>query len=57
MMMLVIFKKMIEMSVGCRYLGLQVVFKIMGVAMLGLVGWKVGRNREYSLEKKPEGSL
>ncbi|GAA6102585.1 solute carrier organic anion transporter family member 2A1 isoform X1 [Tachysurus ichikawai] len=60
-------KKVCGKTLGCgyydnnlfrnRYLGLQVVFKIMGVAMLGLVGWKVGRNREYSLEKKPEGSL
>ncbi|XP_027003090.2 solute carrier organic anion transporter family member 2A1 isoform X2 [Tachysurus fulvidraco] len=40
-----------------RYIGLQVLFKITGVAMLGLVGWKVGRTRDYSLEKKPEGPL
>ncbi|KAK2858094.1 hypothetical protein Q7C36_006013 [Tachysurus vachellii] len=60
-------KKVCGKKLGCgyydnnlfrnRYLGLQVVFKIMGVAMLGLVGWKVGRTREYSLEKKPEGPL
>ncbi|XP_066520481.1 solute carrier organic anion transporter family member 2A1 [Hoplias malabaricus] len=40
-----------------RYLGVQVGFKLMGIAMLGLIGWKVGRTREYSLEKKPEGPL
>ncbi|MCJ8729671.1 hypothetical protein PDJAM_G00109190 [Pangasius djambal] len=40
-----------------RYLGLQVAFKVMGVAMLALIGWKVGRTREYSLEKRPEGPL
>uniref|UniRef100_A0A4W4EH35 Solute carrier organic anion transporter family member n=1 Tax=Electrophorus electricus TaxID=8005 RepID=A0A4W4EH35_ELEEL len=34
-----------------RYLGLQVCFKIMGIALLALVGWKVGKTREYSLEK------
>lgn len=55
----VIFKKMIIMimSMGCRYLGVQVLFKIMGVAMLALIGWKVGRTQQYSLEKKPEGQL
>ncbi|KAM9482855.1 solute carrier organic anion transporter family member 2A1 [Clarias gariepinus] len=40
-----------------RYLGVQVLFKIMGVAMLALIGWKVGRTQQYSLEKKPEGQL
>uniref|UniRef100_A0A4W4EF65 Solute carrier organic anion transporter family member n=1 Tax=Electrophorus electricus TaxID=8005 RepID=A0A4W4EF65_ELEEL len=40
-----------------RYLGLQVCFKIMGIALLALVGWKVGKTREYSLEKRPEGPL
>lgn len=48
---------MVIMSVGCRYLGLQVVFKVMGVAMLALIGWKVGRTQEYSLEKRPDGPL
>ncbi|XP_072540206.1 solute carrier organic anion transporter family member 2A1 [Salminus brasiliensis] len=40
-----------------RYLGLQVGFKVMGIALLGVIGWKVGRTREYSLEKRPEGPL
>ncbi|XP_076871244.1 solute carrier organic anion transporter family member 2A1 [Brachyhypopomus gauderio] len=40
-----------------RYLGLQVIFKVMGIALLALVGWKVGKTREYSLEKQPEGPL
>lgn len=48
---------MMVMCVGCRYLGLQVVFKVMGMAMLALISWKVGRTREYSLEKRPEGAL
>lgn len=57
-MMFVIFKKMMTvMPVGCRYLGLQVMFKLIGIAMLALIGWKVGRTREYSLEKRPEGAL
>ncbi|KAG7326386.1 hypothetical protein KOW79_009787 [Hemibagrus wyckioides] len=40
-----------------RYLGLQVFFKIMGIAMLALIGWKVGRTQEYSLEKRPGGPM
>ncbi|KAI5109325.1 solute carrier organic anion transporter family member 2B1, partial [Silurus meridionalis] len=40
-----------------RYLGLQVAFKVMGIAMLALIGWKVGRTQEYNLEKRPEGPL
>lgn len=48
---------MMVMPVGCRYLGLQVAFKVMGVAMLALTGWKVGRIQEYSLEKRPDGPL
>lgn len=56
--MFFIFKKiMAVIPVGCRYLGLQVMFKMMGVAMLALIGWKVGRTQEYNLEKKPEGLL
>uniref|UniRef100_A0A8K9V8Y6 Solute carrier organic anion transporter family member n=1 Tax=Oncorhynchus mykiss TaxID=8022 RepID=A0A8K9V8Y6_ONCMY len=40
-----------------RYLGLQVGFKVMGIFLLGVVGWKVLRTREYSLEKRPDGPL
>ncbi|XP_045543927.1 solute carrier organic anion transporter family member 2A1 isoform X1 [Salmo salar] len=40
-----------------RYLGLQVGFKLMGIFLLGVVGWKVLRTREYSLEKRPDGPL
>ncbi|KAL7832560.1 hypothetical protein SRHO_G00295780 [Serrasalmus rhombeus] len=40
-----------------RYFGLQVAFKVMGIALMGVTGWKVGRTREYSLEKKPEGPM
>uniref|UniRef100_A0A3P9KN76 Solute carrier organic anion transporter family member n=1 Tax=Oryzias latipes TaxID=8090 RepID=A0A3P9KN76_ORYLA len=40
------------------YLGLQVGFKTLGIAILMLVGWKVQRTKEYSLEeKKSEGLL
>lgn len=57
MMFVIFMKMMMVMPVGCRYLGLQVAFKVMGVAMLALIGWKVGRTQEYSLEKRPEGAL
>ncbi|XP_062306983.1 solute carrier organic anion transporter family member 2A1 isoform X1 [Osmerus eperlanus] len=40
-----------------RYLGLQVGFKLIGILLLCLVGWKVPRSNEYSLEKRPEGLL
>ncbi|XP_029004530.1 solute carrier organic anion transporter family member 2A1 [Betta splendens] len=40
-----------------RYLGLQVGYKVMGIFLLMVLGWKVQRTREYSLEKKPEGLL
>lgn len=40
-----------------RYLGLQVGYKIMGIALLIMLGWKVQRTQEYSLESKPEGLL
>lgn len=40
-----------------RYLGLQVGYKIMGVLLLMLLGWKVKRTQEYNLEKHPEGPL
>ncbi|XP_036426281.1 solute carrier organic anion transporter family member 2A1 [Colossoma macropomum] len=40
-----------------RYLGLQVAFKVMGIALMGVIGWKVGRTHEYSLEKRPEGPM
>uniref|UniRef100_A0A8C7YHK3 Solute carrier organic anion transporter family member n=1 Tax=Oryzias sinensis TaxID=183150 RepID=A0A8C7YHK3_9TELE len=40
------------------YWGLQVGFKTLGIAILMLVGWKVQRTKEYSLEdKKSEGLL
>ncbi|XP_038160203.1 solute carrier organic anion transporter family member 2A1-like, partial [Cyprinodon tularosa] len=37
-----------------RYLGLQVGYKIMGIVLLILLGWKAKRTQEYDLEKKPE---
>ncbi|XP_051233283.1 solute carrier organic anion transporter family member 2A1 [Dicentrarchus labrax] len=40
-----------------RYLGLQVGYKVMGIALLMMLGWKVQRTQEYSLEKTPEGLL
>uniref|UniRef100_A0A4W6DEP1 Solute carrier organic anion transporter family member n=1 Tax=Lates calcarifer TaxID=8187 RepID=A0A4W6DEP1_LATCA len=40
-----------------RYLGLQVGYKIMGIVLLMMLGWKVHRTQEYSLEKRPEGLL
>ncbi|XP_022531193.2 solute carrier organic anion transporter family member 2A1 [Astyanax mexicanus] len=40
-----------------RYLGLQVGFKLVGIALMGVISWKVGRTREYSLEKRPDGPL
>ncbi|XP_034557060.1 solute carrier organic anion transporter family member 2A1 [Notolabrus celidotus] len=40
-----------------RYLGLQVGYKVMGIVLLMMLGWKVQRTQEYSLEKRPEGLL
>lgn len=40
-----------------RYLGLQVGYKVMGILLLMLLGWKMQRTQEYSLEKRPEGLL
>ncbi|KAM8889901.1 solute carrier organic anion transporter family member 2A1 [Synchiropus picturatus] len=40
-----------------RYLGLQVGYKVMGIILLVILGWKVQRTQEYSLEKNPEGLL
>lgn len=40
-----------------RYLGLQVGYKVMGIFLLMMLGWKVKRTQEYSLEKRPEGLL
>ncbi|CAK6956257.1 solute carrier organic anion transporter family member 2A1 [Scomber scombrus] len=39
------------------YLGLQVGYKVMGVVLLAMLGWKVQRTQEYSLEKRPEPLL
>lgn len=41
----------------CRYLGLQVGYKVAGIVLLMMLGWKVHRTQEYSLEKSPEGLL
>lgn len=41
----------------CRYLGLQVGYKTLGIALLAFIGWKTHRSREYVLQKKPEGPL
>ncbi|XP_067453906.1 solute carrier organic anion transporter family member 2A1 [Thunnus thynnus] len=40
-----------------RYLGLQVGYKVMGVFLLAMLGWKVQRTQEYSLEKRSESLL
>ncbi|KAM9849291.1 solute carrier organic anion transporter family member 2A1 [Aulostomus maculatus] len=40
-----------------RYLGLQVGYKVMGIVLLAILGWKVQRTQEYSLEKRPESLL
>ncbi|TRZ03350.1 hypothetical protein DNTS_029028, partial [Danionella cerebrum] len=40
-----------------RYLGLQVGYKTLGIALLAFTGWITHRSREYSLEKKSEGPL
>lgn len=40
-----------------RYLGLQVGYKVMGLVLLMMLGWKVKRTQEYSLEKRLEGLL
>ncbi|KAM9358001.1 solute carrier organic anion transporter family member 2A1 [Symphorus nematophorus] len=40
-----------------RYLGLQVGYKVMGIVLLMMLGWKVQRTQEYTLEKRPEGLL
>ncbi|KAK9519878.1 hypothetical protein VZT92_022580 [Zoarces viviparus] len=40
-----------------RYLGLQVGYKVMGIVLLMMLGWKAKRTQEYSLEKRPEGLL
>lgn len=40
-----------------RYLGLQVGYKVMGIILLVMLGWKVQRTQEYTLEKRPEGLL
>ncbi|KAG8003520.1 Solute carrier organic anion transporter family member 2A1, partial [Nibea albiflora] len=45
------------LSDPCRYLGLQVGYKIVGIVLLMMLGWKVKRTQEYSLEKRPEGPL
>ncbi|XP_029285152.1 solute carrier organic anion transporter family member 2A1 [Cottoperca gobio] len=40
-----------------RYLGLQVGYKVMGIVLLMMLGWKAKRTQEYSLEKRPDGPL
>ncbi|KAM4575384.1 solute carrier organic anion transporter family member 2A1 [Fundulus diaphanus] len=40
-----------------RYLGLQVGYKVMGIILLIILGWKAKRTQEYDLEKKPEVQL
>ncbi|KAG7254735.1 hypothetical protein CRUP_036746 [Coryphaenoides rupestris] len=40
-----------------RYLGLLMAFKVMGIVFLAMLGWKVRRTNEYSLEKRAEGPL
>lgn len=45
------------LSDHCRYIGLQVGYKIMGIFLLMMLGWKAQRTQEYSLEKQLEGPL
>ncbi|XP_037326373.1 solute carrier organic anion transporter family member 2A1 [Pungitius pungitius] len=40
-----------------RYLGLQLAYKVVGIVLLMMLGWKAKRTQEYSLEKRPEGPL
>uniref|UniRef100_A0A8C2H3J3 Solute carrier organic anion transporter family member n=1 Tax=Cyprinus carpio TaxID=7962 RepID=A0A8C2H3J3_CYPCA len=40
-----------------RYLGLQLGYKTLGIALLAFIGWKMQRTREYSLENKLEGPM
>ncbi|XP_029355372.1 solute carrier organic anion transporter family member 2A1 [Echeneis naucrates] len=40
-----------------RYLGLQVGYKVAGIFLLMMLGWKVHRTQEYTLEKRCEGLL
>nr|XP_040039281.1 solute carrier organic anion transporter family member 2A1 [Gasterosteus aculeatus aculeatus] len=40
-----------------RYLGLQLGYKVVGIVLLMMLGWKAKRTQEYSLEKRPEGPL
>ncbi|XP_028300576.1 solute carrier organic anion transporter family member 2A1 [Gouania willdenowi] len=40
-----------------RYLGLQVGYKLMGLALLSMLGWRMQRTQEYDLDKRPHRLL
>lgn len=43
-----------DLSYPYRYLGLQVGYKIIGIFLLIILGWKAKRTQEYDLGKKPQ---